>query len=136
MQATFAPKILLVPFSPGGGNLRRLGEGEALAWQLAQALAVTFPVEIVQRETIPNLPLEDPTQAVISLRTFAKAKGATHLVWGEYQRLGLQLNVFGQIVSTTYEATQRFRVVADGTTTAIATAASDSAGKIIQSIEK
>jgi CHAT domain-containing protein/tetratricopeptide (TPR) repeat protein len=135
-QATSAPKILLVPFSPGGGNLRRLGEGEALAWRLAQALAVTFPVEIAQRETIPNLTLEDQTQAVISLRTFAKEKGATHLIWGEYQRLGSQLNVFGQIVSTKHEATQRFRVVADGTTTAIATAALDSAGKITQSIEK
>ena len=97
---------------------------------------MTFPVEIVPRETIPNVMLEDPTQAVISLRTFAKEKGATHLVWGEYQRLGLQLNVFGQVVSTEQEATQRFTAVADGTTTAIATAASDSAGKIIQSIEK
>lgn len=135
-QSGSTKKIILVPFSLGGGNLRRLGEGEALVWQLAQTLTQAFPVEIVHQEEIVNLTAEDPAQAVITLRALAQKKGATHLVWGEYQRLGLQLNVFGQIVSTENEATRRFSVVADGTTTAIATAAQDSARKIIQSIEK
>ena len=135
-QSMNTKKIILVPLSLGGGNLRRLGEGEALAWQLAQALTETFSVEIVQREAIANLTAEDPAQAVMTLRAFAQGKGATHLVWGEYQRLGLQLNVFGQIVSTENEVGQRFSVVTDGMATAIATAAQDSAKKIMQSIEQ
>jgi tetratricopeptide (TPR) repeat protein len=135
-RTTSAPKILVVPFSLGGGNLRRLGEGEALAWRLAQALSVTFPVELARQETVLRLTAEDPAQAVSALRTLAKEKGATYLVWGEYQRLGLRLNVFGQIVSVTDEATQRFSVVQDGATTAIATAAQDSAGKVSQYIKK
>ena len=135
-QPVGTKKVILVPFSLGGGNLRRLGEGEALAWQLAQTLTGTFSVEIVHHEAIANLTAEDPAQAVSTLRALAKKKGATHLVWGEYQRLGSQLNVFGQVVSVEPEATHRFSVVADGTTTAIATAAQNAARKILQSIEK
>ena len=91
---------------------------------------------MVRQETILPLTSEDPAQAVSALRTLAKEKGATYLVWGEYQRLGLQLNVFGQIVSVTDEAAQRFSVVREGVTTAIATAARDSAGKISQYVKK
>lgn len=135
-QATAPSKILLVPFSLGGGTLRRLGEGEALAWQMAQALAGTFPVDISPRETLSSVLLEDQEQAVIALRTVAKEKGATHLVWGEYQRFDSQLHVFVQIVSVEQEATQRVKVVADGTATTITTAAQEAAEKIVHSIKK
>jgi tetratricopeptide (TPR) repeat protein len=135
-QLVGTKKILLAPFSIGGGNLRRLGEGQAFAWQLTQTLTGTFSVEIAHHEAIAHLTTEDSAQAVGTLRALAKDKGATHLVWGEYQRLGSQLNVFGQVVSAESETTQRFSVVADRTTTAIATAAQDSARKIIQSIEQ
>lgn len=135
-QAPGTKKVLLVPFGIGGGNLRRLGEGEALAWQLAQALTRTFSVEIAHHEALATLPTEDVTPTVITLRALAKDNNATHLVWGEYQRLGSQLNVFGQIMSTEAGTPQRFSVVADGTTTAMATAAHTAAGKILESLEK
>ncbi|NOT55434.1 MAG: tetratricopeptide repeat protein, partial [Deltaproteobacteria bacterium] len=135
-QASSAKKILLVPFGIGGGNLRRLGEGEALAWQLAQALTGTFAVEIANHEALATLTTEDFAQTIKNFRKLAKDHNATHLVWGEYQRLGSQLNVFGQIMRTEAGTPQRFSVVADGTTTAMTTAAQNAAEKILASLEK
>jgi len=129
-------KILIVPFSLGGGNLRRLGEGEALAWRLATGLSATFPVEMANREIIPDIAQEDPGRILTVVRTLAKEKGATYIVGGEFQRLVLQINVYGQIASTEKEVTQRLSVTQEGSKAAIATAAQELASEISQYIEK
>ncbi len=128
-------KILIVPFSLGGGNLRRLGEGEMLAWRLANVLSATFPVEFVNREIIRDISPEDPAQIFTAVRTLAKEKGATYIIGGEYQRLVLQINVYGQIVNTAKDETQRLSVTHGGSKTAIAAAAQELASKISQHIE-
>jgi tetratricopeptide (TPR) repeat protein len=129
-------KILLVPFSLGGGSLRRLGEGEMLAWRLANALSTTFSIEVVNREMIADIAQEDPARVLTTVRTLATEKGATYIIGGEFQRLVLQLNVYGQIIGSEKDATQRLSVTHEGSKTAIAAAAQELASKISQHLDK
>lgn len=136
MHPVRTEKILIVPFSLGGGNLRRLGEGETLAWRLANGLSATFLVEIANREIIPDISQEDPAQIFTAVRTLAKQKGAAYIVGGEFQRLVLQVNVYGQIVNAEKDVTQRLSVTQEGGKTTITAAAQELASKISQYLEK
>ena len=110
------------PLESRGRQSPQVGRGRGPGLAIGSGLTGTFAVEIVPRgDRQPHRRRLYPGSEYPPCAR--PGKGATHLVWGEYQRLGAQLHVFGQLVSAAPEATQRFSVVADGSTPAIATAA-------------
>lgn len=107
-------KILLIPFTIGGGNLRRLGEGEALVWQLAHQLPPSLRYEITSQDVLRRGQrgglIPDPT----TLITLAKEKGAAYVVWGELQSFVTKLIVHGQIAEVKTGTVKRVSYTQEG----------------------
>jgi hypothetical protein len=100
-------KVLLLPFSFGGGNVRRLGEGEAFAWQLAHHLLLTMQSEILSKDFLRKKQPGEPLDDVAALMVLAREKGATHIVWGELQSFAIELIVHGQVAEVKTETVKR-----------------------------
>ncbi len=73
-------KVLLVPFLPGGGNLRRLGEGEALVWQLARQLPPSMQHEIAGQDALRRGQRGGLIPDPATLITLAREKGAAYII--------------------------------------------------------
>ena len=90
-------KVLIVPLAIGGGNLRRLGEGEAFIWKLVQHLPPAVQPEIIGKDFLRKRQQGEPLYDPAALMTPAKEEGAAYVVWGELQSFATKLIVHVQV---------------------------------------
>ncbi len=107
-------KVLIIPRAIGGGNLRRLGEGEAFAWKLVHHVLPTVQPELIGKAFLrkgqQGKPLRDP----VVLMASAREKGAAYVVWGELQSFATKLIVHGQVAEVETGTVKRVSHVQEG----------------------
>jgi tetratricopeptide (TPR) repeat protein len=135
-QGSRGRRVLVAPFTLGGGNLRRLGEGEAFASELARHLSTTVRPQTLNREALPPEQREEFLQDPAWLMTKAKESGATVVIWGELQSFSRKLVVHGQVSEVERPLTEWVSSVQEGSSGRLGAAAQVVAGKIGQAIAK
>jgi tetratricopeptide (TPR) repeat protein len=108
-------KVLIMPFALGGGNLRRLGEGEALAWKLARHLPSSAQPEIVSQDLLLEGRQGELLHSPEALVNLAREKGAAYIVWGELQSFITKLIIHGQVAEVKTGTVTRVSSVQEGT---------------------
>ncbi|MGE0822539.1 MAG: CHAT domain-containing protein [Candidatus Binatia bacterium] len=130
--------VLLVPFTVGGGNIRRLGEGEALVTLLSRALSSSARSELLQQsssatERLQELFLYQNPDNIIAI---AKERGANAAVWGEIQSFSRKLIVYGNLWEKNSDSVKRISSVHDGGNDKLASAARVLANRVLHTFEK
>jgi tetratricopeptide (TPR) repeat protein len=128
--------VLVAPFAIGGGNLRRLGEGEAFAGELARHLSPTVRPQTLNRGTIPSERREEFLQDPAWLITKAKEKGATAVIWGELQSFSRKLVVHGQVSQVERPITEWTSSIQESSSGRLGAAAQAVAEKIARTMNK
>lgn len=130
------PKILLIPFAVGGGNVRRLGQGEALSWEILNRLPQNDRVQLLRIDTLS----EEQREAVLDQRAtaiidIATEKKASVVVWGELQSFSQKMMIYGKIWTSGAETIQRVSTVQEGGNDKLKAGASALAEKISQAVD-
>jgi serine/threonine protein kinase/tetratricopeptide (TPR) repeat protein len=130
-------KILIVPFVPRGGTLRRLGEGDVLAWKLLRALPATTRPEILSRSLLPEKGQEDFLSNRVALLDIAKDQGASLLVTGRSMSFPTVLLTHGQVtklLDATEHPLEQVQEGGDGRLTQTARSLADQVGAVLTSV--
>jgi len=130
------PKILLMPFAVGGGNVRRLGQGEALSWEILTRLPQNDRAQLLRVDTLS----EEQREAVFgqhaaTIIDIATEKKASAVVWGELQSFSQKMIIYGKIWTSGVETIQRVSTVQEGGNDQLKAAASALAEKISQAVD-
>ena len=127
-----AQKILIVPFTVSGGNVRRLGEGEAFAWQVLSQFPQDMHAELFRSDNFLQGELSLDAAALINL---ANKQEATAVVWGELQSFSHKLLIYGKVWEKKTDTVQRVNSVQEGGNEKLVTVAQAFAEKITSTIQ-
>ena len=130
------PKILLLPFTVGGGNVRRLGQGEALSWEILNQLPHSERAQSLRLDTLS----EEQREAVFdqnaaAIIDIATEKKASVVVWGELQSFSQKMIIYGKIWTSGAEPIQRVSTVQEGGNDTLKAGARALAEKISQAVD-
>jgi TolB-like protein len=90
-------QVLIVPFAIMGGSLRRLGEGEALAEEVARRLPSPVSRQVATRKMLLARRQRESLDKTAAWLALAKEKGVAYVVFGELQSFSAKLVVHGQV---------------------------------------
>lgn len=129
-------KIVVAPFDVGGGNIRRLGMGEAFAWLLTRQIpGAGYGAESRRVETRPALS-EPLSQEQIRPEHLAQEKKAHFTISGEIQVFSRKIIVHGQVAAVDDEILKRTSYVSDEEGGSLASASRALAEKLTQMIDE
>lgn len=129
-------KIVIAPFDVGGGNIRRLGMGEAFAWLLTRQIpGADYVAQSRRAETRPALG-EPLSENQSSSNSIAQEKKANLTISGEIQVFSRKIIVHGHVATGDDEILERTSYVSDEEGGSLASVSRALADKLMQIVDE